>query len=179
MHYNTIRIETPRLVLRPFVISDTDNWFAMMRDPQVMRYWSHPAWQERRQASESITDSIAALETQEYLQLAIARKSDDSCIGMCILFHHHQASQRGEIGYCLASEAQGQGYMVEALNHFVPFLRDSLALRRLEADIHPQNQGSARVLQSMGFEQEGLLKERWCVGGEISDSALFGLLLNK
>lgn len=29
MHYNTIRIETPRLVLRPFEIRDTDNGFVV------------------------------------------------------------------------------------------------------------------------------------------------------
>jgi hypothetical protein len=35
---------------------------------------------------------------------------------------------------------------------------------------------SARVLERQGFVMEGLLRERWIVGGKKSDSALYGLL---
>ncbi|WP_437614241.1 GNAT family N-acetyltransferase [Erwinia sp. V71] len=179
MDYTRIRIDTPRLILRPFVAQDADSWFAIMSDPQVMRYWSHTAWQDRREAEQEIAGVIRAMAAGEYLKLAITAKPQDRCIGSCIFFHHHPGSQRGAIGYCLASDAQGQGYMTEALSHFFRFLQQEMSLRRLEADIHPDNLASARVLQRMGFVQEGLMRERWCVGGELSDSALFGLLLNK
>lgn len=41
-----------------------------------------------------------------------------------------------------------------------------------EADIDPRN----ALSQCLGFIREGLWRERWCVAGEISDSALYGLL---
>ena len=46
----------------------------------------------------------------------------------------------------------------------------------VEADIDPGNRASARTLERLGFRREGLLRERWIVNGEISDSALYGLL---
>ncbi|GAB7522893.1 hypothetical protein PBS_18770 [Paraburkholderia sp. 2C] len=49
-------------------------------------------------------------------------------------------------------------------------------LRRIEADIDPRNGDSARLLERLGFVREGLVRERWVVGDEVSDSALYGLL---
>ena len=48
---------------------------------------------------------------------------------------------------------------------------------RLEAEIDPRNQGSARTLERQGFVLEGTLRARWCVAGELSDSGIYGLLL--
>jgi RimJ/RimL family protein N-acetyltransferase len=49
-------------------------------------------------------------------------------------------------------------------------------MRRIEADVDPRNENSLRILGRLGFKQEGLLRERWNVGGEIQDSAILGLL---
>ncbi|MCW5506536.1 GNAT family N-acetyltransferase, partial [Pseudomonas aeruginosa] len=49
-------------------------------------------------------------------------------------------------------------------------------LNRLEAEIDPRNRPSAASLERLGFRQEGLLAQRWIVSGEVSDSALYGLL---
>jgi len=179
MDYTRLRIETTRLILRPFAMSDAESWLAIMRDPQVMRYWSHSAWQDLQQAEESIAGDMKGMAAGTHLKLAITAKPDNQCLGMCTFFHHHPGSARGAIGYCLATEAQGQGYMREALQHFCDFLQNQLSLRRLEADIHPDNQASARVLERIGFRQEGIMRQRWCVDGQASDSLLYGLLLSE
>ena len=49
-------------------------------------------------------------------------------------------------------------------------------MRRIEADVDPKNIASVRTLERMGFQREGLLRERWNVGGEIQDSLFYGLL---
>jgi RimJ/RimL family protein N-acetyltransferase len=53
---------------------------------------------------------------------------------------------------------------------------DDLQLNRIEADVDPRNAASCRALERLGFLREGLLRERWIVGGEVSDSAMYGLL---
>jgi len=52
----------------------------------------------------------------------------------------------------------------------------ALRLNRIEADIDPRNVASAGLLERLGFVREGVLRERWIVGDEASDSALYGLL---
>ena len=69
--------------------------------------------------------------------------------------------------------------MHEALMTLVDWAFSELKLNRLEADIDPRNLASARSLERLGFEREGLLRERWIVGDEVSDSALYGLLLSR
>jgi len=42
--------------------------------------------------------------------------------------------------------------------------------------VHPDNIASARTLERLGFQREGLLRERWIVEGQVSDTTLYGLL---
>ena len=51
-----------------------------------------------------------------------------------------------------------------------------MKLNRVKADIHPDNLASAKTLERLGFIREGYLRERWIIEGEVSDSALYGLL---
>ena len=66
--------------------------------------------------------------------------------------------------------------MHEALLALLHLAFTDLQLKRIEADIDPRNVASARSLERLGFAKEGLLRERWIVEGEVSDSALYGLL---
>ena len=49
-------------------------------------------------------------------------------------------------------------------------------MNRIEADIYPRHDASARLLERLGFRQEGYLPERWFVHGEFADTAFYGLL---
>ena len=73
-------------------------------------------------------------------------------------------------------QAWGQGLMHEALTALLDHGFGTWNLNRVEADIDPRNRASARTLERLGFCREGLLRERWIVGGEVCDSALYGLL---
>lgn len=178
MRYADIRVQTPRLILRPFEIADATSWFKIMSSPEVTRYWSHLPWQSLQEAQEDIIQGITHLERKEYLRLAVIDQATNTLMGMCVFFNHYPNSRRGEIGYCLDTSYQGQGFMKEAMVAFIEYLQTHLSIRRLEADIHPDNKASAALLAKLGFEQEGYLKQRWVVGDEVSDSAIFGLLLS-
>jgi RimJ/RimL family protein N-acetyltransferase len=66
--------------------------------------------------------------------------------------------------------------MHEALCAVVDYAFGPLGLRRLEADIDPRNDASIRAVERLGFVREGLLRERWVVAEEISDTVFMGLL---
>lgn len=170
-------LDSPRLHLRPMRHADAAQWLAIMADPEVMRYWHHAPWQDLAEAESALAADREAYANGDQLKLGMYRRDNGELIGMVQLFNIDDVSRRGEIGYCLASSAQGQGYMGEALELFVEYLAIGLNMRRLEAEIDPRNGASARTLERMGFEREGLLRERWCIAGEVSDSALYGLLL--
>jgi len=66
--------------------------------------------------------------------------------------------------------------MHEALQALLEFGFGELDLNRIDADIDPRNSASARTLERLGFTKEGYLRERWIVGDEVSDTAIYGLL---
>lgn len=140
-----------------------------------MRYWSAPVWKdyERGQAmlardqDQNLTD---------HLRLGIEEIEAGRLVGTCTLFQINEQCHRAELGYMLGSFAWGRGYMREALRAFLAYAFDELQLNRIEADTDPRNEPSMRLLQSLGFLKEGHFRERWVVEGEVSDSAVFGLL---
>lgn len=177
-------ITTPRLSLRPLTDADADDLFAIFSDPRVMRYWSTPAWTDRAQALRMVASDRESLARREDLRLGLVRHDSGRVVGTASVFKIDAGNRRAEIGYALAFDQQGAGLMSEALIALVdrvfdhspgsPF--DDLLLHRLEADIDPRNAASAASLTRLGFQLEGTLRERWQVGGEISDSGLYGLL---
>jgi ribosomal-protein-alanine N-acetyltransferase len=150
--------------------------FAVFSDPRVMRYWSTPPWTGMHQAEAFIERSHEALQQGDALRLGLERRSDGVLIGQCTLFSFSPSSRRAEIGYSMVADAWGQGFMREALSALLDHGFATLNLNRVEADIDPRNTASARSLERLGFTREGLLRERWIVGDEVSDTALYGLL---
>lgn len=174
--FDRVRLETPRLVLRPFLVDDAEALFAIFSDPVVMRYMNRGPWDSIERAREMIARDAAALPAGEHVRLGMALAGGGTLIGMCNLFDFHWQCRRGQIGYCMGKAWWGQGYMHEALTGLIAYGFGTLDLNRIEADVDPRNEGSVRSLLRLGFRQEGLLRQRWIVEGEVSDSALFGLL---
>ena len=169
-------LDAERVTLRPLVPTDAPALFGFFSDHDVTRYWSRPPMTHLAQARRLVRDIRAGYRTGESLQLGIERKSDRLLVGTCTLFHFYPACRRAEIGYALGSAHWRNGLMHEALQRLAAYAFDELDLHRLEADIDPRNEASARTLARLGFVQEGFLRERWIVAGVVSDSALFGLL---
>ena len=140
-----------------------------------MRYWSAPVWKnEERGHAMLVRDQDQSL--NDHLRLGIELVATGRLIGTCTLFQINDQCRRAELGYMLGSFAWGQGYMREALRAFLAHAFSEMNLNRIEADTDPRNEPSLRLLASLGFVKEGHFRERWIVDGEVSDSAMFGLL---
>jgi ribosomal-protein-alanine N-acetyltransferase len=81
-------------------------------------------------------------------------------------------SRSAIIGYSLDAEHEGLGLMREALAGLVEFAFDVLELHRLQACYRPENVRSARVLEALGFEQEGLARGYLFIEGAWRDHVL-------
>jgi len=173
---DAVTLRTERLCLRPLCSADAPALWVIFSDPRVMRYWSTPPWASIELAHAFIDNSLAAMRAGDAIRLGLERRDDTQLIGQCTLFDFRQPSRRAELGYALNAGAWGQGLMHEALGALLDHAFGELALHRVEADIDPRNAASARSLERLGFQREGLLRERWIVAGEVSDTALYGLL---
>ena len=110
------------------------------------------------------------------IRWGIFGRDDGPLLGTCRLFEFSEQNRRAELGYVMGREHWGKGYIHEALAAVVACAFTTLELHRLEVDIDPRNIASIRTAARLGFVEEGLLRERWIVDGEISDSLMMGLL---
>lgn len=165
-----------RTCLRWLTEDDVDALFAIFSHPEVMRFWSTPPLEDLEGAEELLDYIHAHFRQRALFQWGVARRSDDLVIGTCTLFHFDAENGRAEVGFALGREHWGQGYIGEALRTLIDFSFGELGLYRLEADVDPRNAASIRTLERLGFQREGLLRERWRVNGEVQDSYFYGLL---
>jgi ribosomal-protein-alanine N-acetyltransferase len=169
-------LTTPRLTLRWIDERDTAAQFAIFSDPAVMRYWSSEPWTDMAQADEWMARTLGAYRDGSGLRFGVELKETGELIGNVNLYGFFERNRRCESGYVLASAHWGRGYASEAFKAVLAYAFRELDLNRVEADIDPRNTASARVLERLGFRQEGFMPERWFVNGEVTDSAYYGLL---
>ncbi len=170
------KLATERLTLRFLGVRDIPALYDMYSDPEVVRYWSSPPWTKLVQAETSLARTLDGYRTGETLRMGIVLTATGQLVGECNLRDFYEQNRRAEIGYALARVYWGKGYLTEALSAFIDYAFKEMKLNRIEADIHPANLASAKSLDRLGFRQEGLLRERWIVGDEVSDTAFYGLL---
>lgn len=170
------QIEASRVRLRWIELEDAPALFRIFSDPQVMKYWSSLPLEDPSEAEELVAGIHRLFEQKSLFEWGIARREDDRLIGTFTLYRVDEDNLRAEIGFALARDMWGQGLMREALTAAFDFAFGKLGLTRLEADVDPDNAASLGLLERLGFQREGLLRERWRVGGGVQDSVLLGLL---
>jgi ribosomal-protein-alanine N-acetyltransferase len=79
------------------------------------------------------------------------------------------------VGYALDRDAQGQGYMQEALKASLEYVFGQLNLHRVMANFMPHNQRSNSVLRRLGFVVEGYARDYLLINGEWRDHVLTSL----
>lgn len=169
-------IATERLTIRLVREADLPDLLVVNGSEAVTRYLPYDRWKDAADARAWFQRMQANMDRGDTVQFVLEQRSTGRVIGSCLLFRHEPVSARAELGYVLGEAHWGGGWMREALWAVVPYAFEHGRLRRLEATIDPRNDASARVLEGLGFQVEGLQRERWALKGELSDSRLYGLL---
>ena len=169
-------IPAGRVHLRWLDEGDADDLFALFSDRQLLRYWSSGPMTEVAQARALVARIHDHFRDGDLYQWGIVPPDDDRVIGTTTLCAIDRANRRAEIGFILRASHQRRGYAREAVAAVIEHAFLALDLRRLEADVDPRNEASIRLLEALGFVREGILRERWCVDGEIADTLFLGLL---
>ena len=145
------RIATHRLLLRLVEERDLRDLLAANGDDAVTRYLPYPSWPGLEEARAWLGRAQGRLANGEALQFVLERIGDGRVVGSALLFNFDEARSSGEVGYLLAREHWGQGYMKEALQALSGFARDSLGLTELRAVIEEGNEASSQLVTHLGF----------------------------
>ena len=80
------------------------------------------------------------------------------------------------IGYTVVEAARGKGVCSEAVRMIVDYLFLRKKIVRVQAETHPENIASQRVLTKNGFSQEGVIRQSFYSRGVYRDTVLFSIL---
>ena len=167
-------LRTERLGLRRFTTADADAFAAYRSEPEVARYQSWDAPVSLADALEMVADfGQGDPAVPGWFQYAI--DLDGVLIGDLGLNLHDNLMQ-AELGFTLSPAYQGNGYATESVRGLLDHLFIERDLHRVSAECDARNAASARLLERVGFRQEGLRRSNSWFKGEWTDDLLFGLL---
>jgi [ribosomal protein S5]-alanine N-acetyltransferase len=172
-------LETPRFVLRRIDVGDTEAMFRNHSNPEVVRYFGRPPDTEIKQTEQRLELIEDGIRNGTAIRWAITRKEDGALLGSTGFWKWNQPHLWAEIGYELDPAAWGSGVMTEALRVMLRYGYDTMGLHRAEANIAPENTGSRRVLEKLGFSREAILRENWFFDGRFGDTHTYGLLVQE
>ena len=101
---------------------------------------------------------------------------DSHVLGSVSLKNISHSMAYAEIGYGIAQAHHRRGIATAAVGLLVKKVFTETALRKLLAFVHDKNQPSRRVLEKLGFNQKGLLREHYIINGKVEDEILYSLL---
>ena len=173
------RLLTPRLVVRRFAATDATAFARYRSVPAVARYqgWRAPYPLEAAQAFIAWLSVHDPDEPGEWFQLAIATREDPTrIVGDCGFRARADEPGIADIGFTLAPEAQGHGYATEGVGAVVRYLFEAGGKHKLCADCDTRNEPSWRLLERLGFQREGELRESFRDGEGWASEYLYGML---
>jgi [ribosomal protein S5]-alanine N-acetyltransferase len=86
------------------------------------------------------------------------------------------AMRGGHLGYWIDRRVAGQGMASLAVALVCDHAFGAVGLHRVEADIRPENLPSRRLVERLGFRQEGLLRRFLDIDGDWRDHLAYALL---
>lgn len=176
-HLGTKRIETSRLVLRPFVMEDAEpmyrNWAS---DPEVTKFLSWPTYKSVDTAHEILGIWVPQYQDNTFYQWAIELKEIGEVIGSISVVNCDERVDMVEIGFCIGRNWWGQGIMTEAFGAVIDYLFDEVGVQRIEAGHDPDNPASGAVQRKCGLKYEGTLRRRIRSNQGVTDVAWYSIL---
>lgn len=168
-----MHLETSRLILRKPAITDTGDYLEFVNSEFIQRYnVMTPATEEKVEAE-------FANAKDDFSIIAMELKASKKVIG--IIYTHEDSIRYGvaskELSYFLREEESRKGYMKEALHALIDHFFEAEQLSCIAARCFLPNTASQRLLESLGFLREGVV--RMCVKGYqdiIFDDCLYSLM---
>ena len=169
--------------LRPPTMSDYPAWAELRAMSRAHLTPWEPQWSSDELGRHAYRQRLRhyARERGEDLGYAFFafRCGDDALLGGLTLSNVRRGvSQCATLGYWMGLPHVRRGFMSAAVAALVSYSYEELRLHRLEAACLPQNEGSIRVLEGNGFQQEGLARRFLKINGVWQDHLLYARLID-
>ncbi len=169
-------IETARLLLREIAVEDAAALHRYWSDDNVTEFMVLDKFENIATSRQMIVLLAGLFADGKGVRWAVVRQEDGTVIGTCGFHNLRPEHFRAEMGYELGQEYWGQGLMGEALAAILRYGWESMGLNRVEAFVNAGNLRSVRILERLGFQLDGTLREYEYARGRFVDQHCYSLL---
>ncbi|MFC4777761.1 GNAT family N-acetyltransferase [Paenibacillus sp. GCM10023252] len=169
-------LETDRTRLRKITYEDQYDMFNYCKNPEVSKYTVWDVHQSLSDTQQFIDFVHKRYESQKVGPWGIEDKHSNRLIGSCSFVNWDNRNQKAELGYVLSYDYWNQGYMSEVIRRIIHFGFLDIGLVRIEARCHPNNIGSARVMEKSGMQYEGLLRRHIFAKDDFQDVKMYSII---
>lgn len=167
---------TDRLILRPFSLNDAPKVKELAGEWEIAeRTATLPHPYEEGMAEAWIGSHQETFDKGDGITFAVERKAEEQLVG-AIALTINQAHHYGEIGYWIGKPFWSQGYATEAARELLRYAFDELGLNRVQARHMTKNPASGRVMQKIGMQYEGVLRQSVYRWEKFEDVAMYSIL---
>ena len=150
------------ITLRKPHLDDTQAVFDGCQDPLIPRFTAVPADYSMAQALDYVQRTDASVRTQRELPFVIEYgNGDDKVFAGTISFHSLSVKNSvGELGYWMTASMRGKGIATTAARMLTDYGFATIGFKRIEAIIDRDNVASLKLVESAGYQREGLLRKK-------------------
>ncbi|WP_155590054.1 GNAT family N-acetyltransferase [Lysinibacillus cavernae] len=151
-------LETERLILRLQTTDDAKFILELVNDPSWIQFIGDRGVKTVEEASSYIENGpIRMYEQFGFCLYLVEKKEDQTPIGICG-FVKRESLEDVDIGFAFLPDYWGKGYAYEAASAVLAYGIDTLGLNRIVAITTQDNHASAKLLERIGLQFEGLLQ---------------------
>ena len=150
------RLETERLILRPWRDDDLDGFAAMNADREVMRYIGEGRALDREGSASFLDRLREAWSAHGFGRWAIERRADAAFAGFCgvgFVSWAPELADEPEIGWRLPRPMWGQGYATEAAIASRDDFFATTSYDHIISLADPGNVASIRIMRKIGMRR--------------------------
>lgn len=148
------RLDTARLILRPFVEDDAEAAFRWFGDPEVMRFIPTGADDSVEKTRQRLARYREHQARHGFSKWIVRERDSGVAVGDSGL--RLEEPERIDLGFRFARPYWGRGFATEVARAWVRAAFTNFRLARLTAFAHRENLASLRVLEKVGFRRTGL-----------------------
>ncbi len=161
-----MELKTQRLILREFRQSDFEAVREYENDPETHRFEREIPGNEAIQAQLDNALTWSRENPRTHYCFAITLQPEDIVRGRLSLALNISDIREWEIGWTVHFDCRGNGYATEAAKRVLAFAFGELHVHRVVAFCNVLNIASTLVMNKIGMQQDGRLREtRWWNGG--------------
>ncbi len=176
-----VRLLTDRMVLRPPLHSDFNQWTGLRRESaEFLQPWE-PSWSSDHLTRKAFTNRVywaqRSIASGSALPLFLVGAEDEQLLGALTVDNIRRGpAQAASLGYWIGAQHSRQGYMREAIDAVTHYAFTALDLSRVEAACLPENEASRGVLEKSGFKYEGVAQSYLQINGRWRNHVLYANL---